>query len=367
VFPFPRLSLFWRFQLTGWTLFALFTIPFKLYAYPSIAAVLILTAVREPIGLALSSLLRLLFRRYFSHDNRSLRLGFFVVSASLLFGAIDALFGRALMLALGYHEEPQVTFGIFCFRASLYAGWSILYLGLRVEMAARARALSLARAETAAREVELQLLRTQVDPHFLFNALNTILATLGPDQIVPKRIVDGLSAYLRYSLQHRHDAFVPLHAEFDATLAYLAVEQERFRGELLAECRLEDAAREFPVPGVLLQPLVENAVKYARQTSEPPYHVRLQVTASLPGDRPGQTPAGQQAGTVSPGFVLIEVANSGEWVEPSPTPGPHGTGLANLRQRLALLYPGRHELTTAHADGWVHVKLRLSTIENRPT
>jgi sensor histidine kinase YesM len=345
VFGSTRISPFWRFQLLGWLLFAAATFPFKLYAYQTVGAALIITATREPLGFAVSSLLRLLYRRF--HVAHA-QLVVLIVAASTVAGVIDTLLGAQIASALGVSEEPFVTFGVFIFRGTIYLSWSLLYFWFKAQRSAHERELNLAHAETTRREAELQLLRTQVNPHFLFNALNTVLATLEPDQARPKRVVEGLAAYLRYSLQHRHDALVPLHAEFDATVAYLAVEQERFRGELLVEATLDPAARDVPVPGVLLQPLVENAVKYSRQTSDPPHHVHLRVAL------------------VGPAEIVVEVRNTGLWLSPSPTPGPHGTGLENLRRRLALLYPERHELATSSADGWVVVRLRISDRGLRP-
>jgi hypothetical protein len=338
-----RIPLFWRFQIAGWGFFAVLAFPFKLYVFETVGMALLVTVVREPLGIGLSYLLRLLFRHFFPQGERTVRLGAFIVAFSILLGGIDALVGQVAVRALGFSEHPFFTFGLFCFRSTLFLAWSLLYLGIKAQMAAHERELGVARAETAARDAELQMLRAQIDPHFLFNALNTILSTLDPAHVAPKRIVEGLATYLRYSLQHRHDAFVPLHAEFAATLAYLAVEQERFRGELQSECSLDERARDALVPGVLLQPLVENAIKYSRQTSEPPYRVQLRVTA--PADD----------------ALTIEVANSGEWVEPASVAAPHGVGLDNLRRRLAFLYPGRHELSISHDDpGWVWVRIAIT-------
>ncbi len=333
-----RIDPFWRLQLVGWTLFAVATFPFKLYAYETVGAALVITATREPLSFVLSSLLRLLYRR---HHLAQAQLVVLILAASFVAGVLDTLLGGKIAAALGVGEEPLLTFGVFIFRGTLYISWSLLYFWFRAQRTAHERELNLAHAETTRREAELQLLRTQVNPHFLFNALNTVLATLEPGQTRPTRVVEGLAAYLRYSLQHRHDSLVPLRAEFDATVAYLAVEQERFRGELAVEATLDPAAHDLPVPGVLLQPLVENAVKYSRQTSEPPHRVRLHVACAGRDD------------------ILLEVSNTGNWVAPSATPGPHGTGLENLRRRLALLYPDRHELATSAADGWVTVRVRI--------
>ncbi|MDF3056235.1 MAG: signal transduction histidine kinase, LytS [Rariglobus sp.] len=338
-----RLPPFWRFQLAGWTLLAVGAFPFKLVAFPSLSAVIAVTLTREPLGLLLSSLLRVIYRHVHRRAGRDFQFALVLIIASGVAGIIDITIGRIVSDLIGHPEAPLQTLGIFCFRSTLYISWSLLYFWLKAQRAARERELNLARAETRRREAELQLLRAQVNPHFLFNALNTILATLEPGQTGSRRVVEGLSAYLRYSLQHRHDALVPLGAEFDASVSYLAVEQERFRGELLVECSIEEAARDTPVPGVLIQPLVENAVKYSRQTSEPPYRVQLRVFAATPGS------------------IRIEVTNSGDWVNPSASAGPHGTGLENLRGRLSLLYPDRHHLDIATNDGCVTVTASLST------
>lgn len=345
---FGSLPLFWRLQIVSWTLFALAIIPIKLAAFP-VSVALALTVIREPLGFLLSCGLRRFYLWIGADGFRGGRLVATVIIASIVAGAVDMAAGRWVGAWFGHPEEDIQSLGIFAFRGTLYIAWSLLYFWIKAQRAAQARELRLARAETVRREAELQLLRTQVNPHFLFNALNTILATLAPDQTRPRRVVEGLAAYLRYSLQHRHDAAVPLGAEYDATVNYLAVEQERFRDELLVECRIDDALRPVPVPGVLLQPLVENAVKYSRHTSDPPYRVRLEIDAS---------PAGA---------LNVVVANTGSWVDPPASAGPHGTGLENLRRRLALLYPGTHELTTSQADGWVRVRLRIPAAARRAT
>ncbi|ACB74401.1 sensor histidine kinase [Opitutus terrae] len=337
---FARVPLFWRIQLAGWGLLAAATFPLKLAAYDSVFIALAITLTREPLGLLLSTAFGWFYRQL-REPISPFRLGAWITLTAALAGMIDTFAGRVVFAALGYPEDPLVSFGIFGYRGMLYVAWSLLYFWLKAQREARERELNLAQAETVRREAELQLLRAQVNPHFLFNALNTILATLAPDQPGPKRVVEGLAAFLRYSLSHRHDSTVPLGTEYDAAMHYLAVEQERFRGELLADCTIDDEARDLPVPGVLIQPLIENAVKYSRQTSEPPYRVRLRVTSPRRGE------------------VQIAVTNTGDWVEPSTAPGPHGTGLENLRRRLALLYPDDHQLETFSTEGEVTVRIRL--------
>lgn len=335
---------FWRFQIIGWLGMAFVSFPLKLLMYQPMGLVLVVALTREPLGLLLSSGLRLIYRWAYARNLGSLAMAPLVFFASAVAGLIDMWIGLAITGPLASAEEPIFAAGMFGFRGMIYVAWSLLYFWCKAQRAAQERELNLARAETMRREAELQLLRAQLHPHFLFNALNTILATLKPGQARPQRVVEGLAAYLRYALTHRHDATVPLGAEYDAAVNYLVVEQERLGGELLTDCTIDPATREAAVPGVLLQPLMENAVKYSRETSEPPHRVRLRVT------RP------------APGTVEIEVANTGAWIEPSAAPGPHGNGHENLRRRLALLYPERHAFAISAAAGWVTITVRLTEL-----
>lgn len=335
------LTPFWQLQVVGWALLAVASFPLKVAAFESVGSALIVALYREPFGFLLSSGLRPLYRWLKLSPDRPVRLVGWTLFASIACGVIDTGIGAVVdQFARGTTEPTKFLLGIFSFRAALYVVWSFLYFWIKALLVARAHELALARARTDAREAELQLLRAQVDPHFLFNALNTLLA-LVPGNARADAAIRDLSAYLRYSLAHRADELVPLSAEFDATVAYLAVEQARFRDELVLDLRMDDNARHLPVPGVLLQPLVENAVKHGRETSEPPYRVRLHVASP------------------SEGALRIEIANTGSWREPASAPGPHGAGLANLRRRLALLYPDRHRLDIHGTDGWVIVTVHL--------
>ncbi|MGC2576790.1 MAG: histidine kinase [Terrimicrobiaceae bacterium] len=140
---------------------------------------------------------------------------------------------------------------------------------------ARDRELRLARAESERRKAELQMLRAQVNAHFLFNALNTIRARVEGFTQELRNIVHSLADYLQYSLEHADREFVPLGKEFEALVSYLKVEKARFRDELEIDCRIEDAARNIAVPGIILQPLIENAIKHGRQTSRIPLKLRV--------------------------------------------------------------------------------------------
>jgi two-component system, LytTR family, sensor kinase len=250
---------------------------------------------------------------------------------------------------VGDFEEEKVLTGFLRFGVLLYfsAGvlvcWSLLYFGINLMRAARDRELRLARAESERREAELQMLRAQVNPHFLFNALNTIRAGVEGFGQELRDIVHSLADYLQYSLEHADRELVPLGKEFEALVSYLKVEKARFRDELEIDCQIEDAARKLAVPGIILQPLIENAIKYGRQTSRIPLKVRVFLFC----------PDTER--------IHIEVSNTGSWIAFEHAKKPGGIGLANLRRRLHLLYPTGHDLDITAEDGWVKVRVCLPT------
>ena len=135
------------------------------------------------------------------------------------------------------------------------------YLALAVEASRSAERRAL-EARVLAREAELKALRAQVDPHFLFNSLNAVAALAGGDPAAARRMALMLADFLRQSLRLVERATIPLDEELALVRAYLAIEQVRFGERLAVAERLDPAAGVVPVPPLLLQPLVENAVKH---------------------------------------------------------------------------------------------------------
>jgi len=243
--------------------------------------------------------------------------------------------------------EPEVRFthsmefNFFYERTGLLYAWSFLYLGIRHALASKEQELRLTRIESEKRQAQLQMLRAQMNPHFLYNALNTVLAEIGKPRQHLESLVRSLAEYLRYSLETRNDERVPLRQEYDAIVSYLAVEKARFQEKLEIECHIDADARNILVPGIMIQPLVENTIKYGRRTSPSPLKVRV-VVSSL--DSNG---------------VQIEVSNTGKWIDPDPANTLGGIGLENLKRRLELLYPDSHRVGIFAEDGWVTVQIQI--------
>jgi LytS/YehU family sensor histidine kinase len=184
------------------------------------------------------------------------------------------------------------------------------------------------------------MLRYQLNPHFFFNALNTIgaLADENPQRV--KTAVRELSGFLRHTLLDEGALDAPLRDEVAAAEHYLAVEKIRFEDDLQGSVDVSPESGRLTVPAFLVLPLVENAVKHGQYTSPRPLRVRV-------------------TGTVTDAALVVEVANTGHWRDNEIGPDGTGTGLDNVRRRLEAQHPDQHRLSITENDGWVRVRIEI--------
>ncbi|MBI2512367.1 MAG: histidine kinase [Opitutae bacterium] len=200
-------------------------------------------------------------------------------------------------------------------------------------------------ARLAEEKARLDVLRYQLNPHFLFNSLTSIRSQIPPALGAARDTLDRLADFCRLTLHGRRPAESSSVGEEIVMLrAYLDIEQTRLQELLSVELDAPAALEAAALPRLLLLPLVENALKYGSVTSPPP--LRLRIAARRSGGGP----------------LELEVANTGQWVaQPAAHHLPtHGIGHDNLRERLRRHYPDAHEFTHEERDGWVIVRLRLS-------
>ena len=239
-----------------------------------------------------------------------------------------------------YRGALPLLFALGVLLYLLVAAGHYLALAVETSRSAERRALE---ARVLAREAELKALRAQVDPHFLFNSLNAVAALAGGDPPAARRMALMLADFLRQSLRLVERGTIPLDEELALVRAYLAIEQVRFGERLTVVERLDPAAGDAPVPPLLLQPLVENAVKHG--ISGLVDGGRIEIAT----DRRG-------------GFVTVEVVNDRD---PDAVGargggrGGEGIGLANVRRRLAALYGDEARLRAAAELGRFRVEVRL--------
>lgn len=210
-------------------------------------------------------------------------------------------------------ESPFLSMALARFYSLLL--WNIAYFGISFILNYHSLKLEAAEAKLATRSSELKQLQSQLNPHFLFNALTLVQNKIDPAS-PGQEVVQMLSDYLRYSLA-TSKPLEPLGRELDTLESYLELQRARFVGNLDCFIEASPAALHVLVPPMLVQPLLENAFKFGPRTSAMP--MRIEVTAALEND-----------------MLQVAVANSGCWVPPG-SDNSLGSGLANLRRRLFLL------------------------------
>jgi LytS/YehU family sensor histidine kinase len=190
------------------------------------------------------------------------------------------------------------------------------------------------RSAAMAHEAQLKMLRYQLNPHFLFNTLNAISTLILERQIEPaNRMVSRLSSFLRYSLDNDPMQKVTLKQELKALQLYLDIEKVRFEERLGLELEIDPQAEQALIPSLLLQPLVENAIKHAIAKAEE--GGQLRITAR-----------------VFAGDLLMEVSDNGPGVKlvDGEIPGANGVGLRNTQERLRELYGTHHSIRLSNAE-----------------
>jgi signal transduction histidine kinase len=238
---------------------------------------------------------------------------------------------------MGRPPLARATIDLLFYALIVSAAQAVLWSRRAQERERRALA-----AEARFAEARLAALRMQINPHFLFNALNGIATLIHLDPRAADTMLGHLGELLRASLDDANAGEVPLRRELDFVRRYLAIEQTRFGDRLRIEENIAADVLDAPVPAFILQPLVENAIKHGISSVRGPGVVTL--VAARVGDQ-----------------LRLEVRDTG--------PGPGATaevkpgagiGLANIRARLTQLYPGRPEFVLlAGAGGGCTARLVL--------
>ncbi|HYL92737.1 MAG TPA: histidine kinase [Alphaproteobacteria bacterium] len=287
-------------------------------------------------------LLYLLIRRlrwmHLSGGKLVVRLLVSVTMASAFAVAVIAVGGRALLDSM-YHIDDVRRFIVnWITWMILLTAWTSLYATIYEFQQRRERELRSLRLETMVQQAQLRGLRAQLNPHFLFNCLNDLREVIEENQERAQLMVTQLSALLRYSLQANQSELAPLADEIQAVKDYLALEKIRFEERLQVEWSVDEATAGIRVPPMLLQTLVENALKHGIARRTEGGHVAIQTRVSGPD-------------------LLLEVINSGKL---EPEPSSNSLGLKNAQELLKLLYGDRASLILESvAPDSVHALVRI--------
>jgi two-component system, LytTR family, sensor kinase len=325
---------FWMFQLAGWSVWIVMLVLRDMTFVPSeyILERVSVFVVDALIGMALTTALRYLYRAVWELAVYIRVLAVFggCWIASQAWRPIkvlitDSNFGSSVDLT----DYGWATISVWLpVSMSLLLIWSVLYFFLKYYQLFQKEKEKSLRSESLAHEAQLRMLRYQLNPHFLFNTLNaisTLILVQSTDQA--NAMVTRLSKFLRYSLEHDPLDKVSLEHEISSLNLYLDIEKVRFEERLHVDYDLQPGSHEALVPSMLLQPLVENAIKYAIARSESGGTIWI------------------AARRCQKDSLCITVADDGPGATDHPT--SIGVGLKNIRDRLQEMYGDNYTLTSS--------------------
>lgn len=329
-----RGRLFWILNIGGWLGYGLAAYVGAL-THEKPGSYLAVIAAMAVIGFLLSIPMRYLYRRLWPRGPVALGVGIVVISYLL------ALFWRVVSNTLYFNWvkdawEPESWMSyVSGVMGSLYVllCWSGLYFGIKYYQQMQEQTERALAATAAAHQAQLKMLRYQLNPHFLFNTLNAI-STLILDRAneTANLAVSRLSDFLRYTLDNDPMKRVTLGSELGAIDLYLEIEKVRFGDRLVVRKEVEPDALEALVPSLILQPLIENAIKYAISPSEE--GGILKISAKVHNKT-----------------LLLQLSDNGPGLGNGKQEKKScGVGLKNTRERLQQLYGENQAFTLAPND-----------------
>ena len=264
------------------------------------------------------------------------------ILAAIVWSAIRGIH-FAYVYSPGESVGPSLSGGALFRATNTLLFWNALYLAYDHYKMAKHHEIQVLTAQTLARDSQLKLLSYQLNPHFLFNVLNSVATlVLKEDRSAAHATVVKLSNFLRYTLESEPWRKVSLDRELRCIAQYLEIQKVRFQEKLKISYDVPDDLTPALVPNLILQPIVENAIKHTIAAA------MSEVAINIKGRRDNDD-------------VTVQIVNSLE--EDCPTATEQdlsvGHGLANVRQRLAAYYGDSAELTTSNSSRQYSVTLRL--------
>jgi signal transduction histidine kinase len=348
-----RNVLFWSLHTAGWGAYAVSQyFGALLYEKPSSYGQVIFVAAVA--GFILSMPMRFIYRRLWGRSPRVYFVGVLVTCY------VTALALRTVInLAYVHFIEPdwkfKTLFELFGGSLSmmyLLFCWSALYFGVKYYEMQQSQQAATLKAAALAQEAQLKMLRYQLNPHFLFNTLNAISTLILDNQNrTANHAVTRLSEFLRYTLDQDPVKRVTLRQELEALDLYLGTERLRFGERLRLEYAVDGPALDALIPSLLLQPLLENSLKYAISSREQGGSIRIE-------------------GRTRGAMLELSVIDDGPGLRDGvPTGERRGVGLRNTRERLAVLYGENHRFAVLNSHPGLRIDMALpleTTTEPEP-
>ncbi|GAA4381624.1 sensor histidine kinase [Hymenobacter koreensis] len=331
-----RVRLYWRLQLLGWGLYGVFGVAvYSMFSRSFSPSIVLIQVVVAATMVGISHGLRYLIQRFDWVQLPLLSVLWRLLITNLLLAVLSQVVVWAVVLLLIIpllqpNGKPQgwgEFFGYVLNVNFVLWLWSAVYFGLQYLRRYRQAEVDKWKLAAAVREAEMQTLKAQINPHFLFNGLNNIRALIGEDPERARTMLSHLSELLRYAIQLNRTEQVPLHRELAVVRDYLQLESLQLEERLQYTVDVPDDCLPVMVPPMLVQVLVENAIKHGLSSRPDGGILRVQARCEA-------------------GALLLTVENTGQLAQEPPRSRPDGTGtgLRNAAERLRLLFGERAEL-----------------------
>jgi two-component system, LytTR family, sensor kinase len=252
------------------------------------------------------------------------------------------ILGLKVQNAFSFNLVEKYTPGVSLVVLFLTATYFLTHLVLQ---SARQRETA-HKAESLAKDVQLKMLRYQINPHFLFNVLNSIYTLIDENTEKAKKLVIDMSEYYRYTLNKQENT-ISIEKEVESILKYFEIQKTRFEEEFHYEISVDEAVKPLMIPSFLIHLLVENAIKYGTKTEKQRLIVNLSVMMQNK-------------------ILSIKVSNTGKLIIAKPGGNRSidgtGNGIENLKHRLGLYYNEDYSFSLKEEDGWVVAAIEISNV-----
>lgn len=340
-------AMYWLMQMVGWFLFIVLILLQNLLSGAVDIGIWKFLVLNFILGIAISHGMRFIILRFGILKLKVAEVIGIVILLSLISGAVatilifiiqDFLFLNEQNIPLNIEAVLRLTLPFMV----VFLIWNILYLAANYLRNYEHEEIKNLRLSASVTEVELMNLRSQLNPHFMFNALNSIRALIDENPKLAKKNITRLSSILRNSLTAGHQTTVALDAEMKIVTDYLDLEKTRFEERLKYRLDIPATLLKVEIPPLLIQTVIENAVKHGI------------------GSRTEGGSILVSAEWIDHEMILIAVRNSGKY-QPNQTMHKENTGigLRNSKRRLKLLYGSRASLEILNTPGGVLCKIIL--------
>ncbi|MFC2121332.1 sensor histidine kinase [Bacteroidota bacterium] len=344
---------FWFYQITGWGLYAFYDFYINIFpeknfsqSFDRMYFVYWFTSIL--FAFCLTLVLRTIFKSIYQKLKNPVFHIIFLLIVTLLASIFWQIFSN-LIAFLKIFDYPSIFNGsreiksyyvfarMFLLSWPLFV-WSILYFLIKSRQDFFAEKEKAIQSQLLAKDAQLQALRYQINPHFLFNALVSIQGLITHKASLADKMIAELSEFLRYTLQFNHSVFVPFGQEIDIIDKYLSIEKVRFGDKLTFRLSITQEARNQVILCFLLQPLIENSIKYGLQSCPESVVIILETE-------------------VIDNWLSIKIRNTGSFIGDQ---YKEGTGISNVKERLNNAYSGKHSFEIVSDNGWVVVHITIN-------